>query len=232
MSKIIVITGGSTGIGRATAKLAIEKGHKVVITGRTLQSLYDTEAAISHENLMIVQSDVSDWSSLQSLQKQVMDKFGKVDVVFANAGFTSGANSFFQGEATPDQWKDMVLTNVYGAAITARTFLPDLINSKGSFLLTGSVVGRVAVAGRLYSATKWAITGMAESIRKELIGTGVRVGLIEPGAVETPFWGEGGVPMAKVLQPEDVASSVLFAIEQPDYVDINEILIRPVGQGI
>jgi serine 3-dehydrogenase len=230
-SKIILITGGSTGIGAATAKLLIQAGHQVIVTGRTKASLEKLEQEINNENLKTIVSDVANWEDQQNLKKQILEKHGRIDVVFANAGFTSGSNSFFEGQDTPDDWKDMILTNVYGAAITARAFLPELIKTKGQLLLTGSVVGRVASTGRLYSSTKWAITGMAESIRKELVGKGVRVTLVEPGAVETPFWGEK-MPFAGSLQPEDIARSVAFCIEQPHGVDINEILIRPSDQGI
>jgi serine 3-dehydrogenase len=230
-SKIILITGGSTGIGAATAKLLIQAGHEVIVTGRTQSTLDQLQEKIKSPNLEIIVADVVEWNDQQMLKKHIMEKYGRIDVVFANAGFTSGANSFFEGEATPEEWKDMILTNVYGAAITARAFLPELIKTKGQLLLTGSVVGRVASTGRLYSSTKWAITGMAESIRKELVGKGVRVTLVEPGAVETPFWGEK-MPFSGSLQPEDIARSVIFCIEQPHGVDINEILIRPSDQGI
>jgi serine 3-dehydrogenase len=229
--KIILITGGSTGIGASSAKLLLEKNHKVIVTGRTLETLEKLTAEINHPDFEAVVSDVADWQDQQNLKKHILEKYGRIDVVFANAGFRAGAGSFFEGEDTPEEWKSMILTNVYGAAITARTFLPELIKTKGQLLLTGSVVGRVASPGNLYSSTKWAISGMAESIRKELIGKHVRVTLVEPGAVETPFWNTK-IPFETVLQSEDIARAVVFCIEQPIGVDVNEILIRPSNQGI
>ena len=122
------------------------------------------------------------------------------------------------------------LTNVFGAAVTARLTLPELMRRQGQLLLTGSVVGRVAPANNFYSATKWAITGMAESLRKELVGSGVRVTLVEPGRVDTPFWAVK--PTEPMITAEDIARAVLFAVSQPPHVDVSEVLVRPVGQEL
>ena len=122
----------------------------------------------------------------------------------------------------------MVLTNVYGVALTIRATLPALKESHGHLLLTGSVAGRRALPGSLYSATKFAVTAMGEAARLELDGTGVRVTLIEPGMVDTPFFSERPTD---ALEPEDVARAVLYAVSQPPHVDLNEILIRPTAQS-
>jgi NADP-dependent 3-hydroxy acid dehydrogenase YdfG len=151
-------------------------------------------------------------------------RFGRLDVAFANAGF--GATRSFLAES-PEHWRSMVLTNVYGAALTIRASLPALKEAHGHLVLTGSVAGRRALPGSLYSATKWAVTAMAEAARLELNGTGVRVTLIEPGMVDTPFFSKR--PQG-ALQPDDVARTVLFAVSQPAHVDVNEILVRPTAQ--
>jgi NADP-dependent 3-hydroxy acid dehydrogenase YdfG len=145
--------------------------------------------------------------------------------VMANAGF--GAKRGFQ-EESPEHWKAMVLTNVYGAALTIRATLDPLRASRGHLLLTGSVAGRRAIAGSLYSATKWAVTAMGEAARQELNGTGVRVTLIEPGMVDTPFFESGAGEGA--LTAEDIAAAVMYAVAQPPHVDVNEVLVRPVAQ--
>src|SRR5207237_4058495 len=106
----------------------------------------------------------------------------------------------------------MVLTNVYGAALTIRATLEAVKGSRGHFVLTGSVAGRRALPGSLYSATKWAVTAMGESLRQELNDTGVRVTLIEPGMVDTPFFDN---PVSGVLEADDVARAVMFAVSQP-----------------
>ncbi|HTW12418.1 MAG TPA: SDR family NAD(P)-dependent oxidoreductase, partial [Solirubrobacteraceae bacterium] len=153
-----------------------------------------------------------------------LERFGRLDVVFANAGF--GAKRGFQSE-TVEHWRSMVLTNVYGAALTIRATMDALTESKGHLLLTGSVAGRKAQPGSLYSATKWAVTALGEGARQEFNGTGVRVTLIEPGMVDTPFFDNRP---ATALRPEDVARAVMFAVGQPREVDVNEILIRSVDQ--
>jgi NADP-dependent 3-hydroxy acid dehydrogenase YdfG len=124
----------------------------------------------------------------------------------------------------------MVLTNVYGAALTIRATLPALKEAKGHMVLTGSVAGRKALPGSLYSATKWAVTGMGESLRQEVNGTGVRVTVIEPGMVDTPFF-DNPVTDAAPLTADDVAEAVMFAVGRPPHVDVNEILVRPTSQS-
>lgn len=151
-------------------------------------------------------------------------RFERLDVAFANAGF--GASRGFL-EESPEQWRSMVLTNVYGAALTIRATMPALKESRGHLILTGSVAGRRALPGSLYSATKWAVTAMGEAARLELNGTGVRVTLIEPGMVDTPFFDTRGPDR---LQPDDIARTVMFAVSQPAHVDVNEILVRPTAQ--
>jgi NADP-dependent 3-hydroxy acid dehydrogenase YdfG len=122
----------------------------------------------------------------------------------------------------------MVLTNVLGCAFTIRATLPALKDARGHLLLTSSVAGRRALQGSLYSATKHAVTAMAESARQELNDTGVRVTSIEPGMVDTPFFDN---PVSNALEPDDIARAVMYAVRQPPHVDVNEILIRPVSQG-
>jgi NADP-dependent 3-hydroxy acid dehydrogenase YdfG len=121
----------------------------------------------------------------------------------------------------------MVLTNVYGAALTIRATQEALTEAQGHLILTGSVAGRKAQPGSLYSATKWAVTALGESARQEFNGTGVRVTLIEPGMVDTPFFENRP---AAALRPEDIARAVMFAVSQPPEIDVNEILIRPTAQ--
>jgi NADP-dependent 3-hydroxy acid dehydrogenase YdfG len=160
---------------------------------------------------------------------RVEDAFGRLDAVFANAG--SSVSTSFLGTSgdEPELWREMVVTNVCGPAYTARAALPALVRSGGHLVLTGSASGRGVRPGSLYSATKWAVTGMAQAIRAECVGTGVRVTIVQPGLVDT-----GGIPANRQgdpkLEPADVARAVLYALGQPSTVDVNEIVIRPVGQ--
>jgi NADP-dependent 3-hydroxy acid dehydrogenase YdfG len=226
--KVFLITGASTGIGLATAQLAVEAGYRVVLAARSEGKLKQlAEELGGPERALAVVCDVGDWLSQQRLVDASLNTFGRIDVAFANAGGVRGGR-YLGGEDTPEEWQQMLMTNVFGAAVTARLTLPELIRRKGHLLLTGSVVGRVAPPNNFYSATKWAVTGMAESLRKELVGSEVRVTLVEPGKVDTPFWQLR--PDEPMLQAEDLARAVMFAVSQPPHVDVSEVLVRPVGQ--
>jgi NADP-dependent 3-hydroxy acid dehydrogenase YdfG len=223
---VFLITGASSGIGAATAEHAAAAGYRLVLAARStdkLQALADKLGG--SERAIVVGCDVTEWEQQQTMVDSAISIYGRLDVAFANAGF--GAARGFLNE-TPGQWKSMVLTNVYGAALTIRATLPALKESRGHLLLTGSVAGRRAVPGSLYSATKWAVTAMGESARQELDGTGVRVTLIEPGMVDTPFF-DNRPPNA--LEPDDIARAVMYAVAQPPHVDVNEILVRPTAQS-
>ena len=123
----------------------------------------------------------------------------------------------------------MVLTNVYGAALTLRATIPALRDSRGHVLLTSSAAGRRALPGSLYSCTKHAVTAMGEAARQDLHGSGVRVTLIEPGITDTPFFEQRP---AGALEDADIARAVLYALSQPPHVDVNEILVRPTAQQL
>ena len=222
---VFLITGASSGIGEATARRAAEAGYRLVLAARRIEKLEELAAELGgSERALAVRCDVTEWADQEAMAEMAITRFGQMDVALANAGF-GAARSFL--EETPEHWKAMVLTNVYGAALTIRATLPALKESRGHLLLTGSVAGRRALAGSLYSATKWAVTAMGEAARQELNGTGVRVTLVEPGMVNTPFFDN---PVSDALEPDDIARAILFAVSQPPRVDVNEILIRPTSQ--
>jgi NADP-dependent 3-hydroxy acid dehydrogenase YdfG len=224
--QVFLITGASTGIGAATARRAAEAGYRLVLSARSEDKLAAlAEELGGEERALAVPCDVTEWSDQQALVQRALDAYGRVDVAFANAGF-GAPRGFDQGDV--EHWKAMVLTNVYGAALTIRATMDALKQSKGHLLLTGSVAGRRALKGSLYSATKWAVTAMGEAARQDFNDTGVRVSLIEPGMVDTPFF--DSPPSIEALEPDDIARAVLFAVQQPPHVDVNEILIRPTAQ--
>jgi len=223
---VLIITGASTGIGAATARAAGQAGYRLVLAARSADKL----AALAEElggdvRARAVQTDVTRWEENEALVAAATDSFGRVDAVFANAGF--GASRGWL-EETPEHWRDMVLTNVLGAAYTVRAAIPPLKKSRGHVFLTGSVAGRRALPGSLYSATKFAVHAMGEAIRADLDGTGIRTTIVAPGMVDTPFFSDK--PSIEALQPEDVAAAIMYAIAQPDRVDVNEILVRPTAQ--
>ncbi len=222
---VFLITGASSGIGAATARAASQAGYRVVLAARSTDQLERLAAELGgEERALAIRCDVTEWADQEALFAETLGRFGRLDVAFANAGF--GASRGFEAES-PEHWRAMVLTNVYGAALTIRAALPSLKSARGHLLLTGSVAGRRALPGSLYSATKFAVTAMGEAARQELNGSGVRVTLIEPGMVDTPFFSQRPTHS---LTPDDVARAVMFAVSQPPHVDVNEILIRPTAQ--
>jgi NADP-dependent 3-hydroxy acid dehydrogenase YdfG len=223
--KVFLITGASTGIGAATARRAAEAGHRVVLAARSADKLTELAGELGGEGrALAVRCDVTEWEDQERMVQAALDAFGRLDVVFANAGF--GARRGFL-EETPEHWRSMVLTNVLGAAYTIRATLPALKESRGHVLITSSVAGRRALSGSLYSATKHAATAMGEALRQDVNDTGIRVTVIEPGMVDTPFFDN---PVSGALQADDIARAVMYAVSQPPHVDVNEILIRPTAQ--
>jgi NADP-dependent 3-hydroxy acid dehydrogenase YdfG len=223
---VFLITGASSGIGAATARLAAENGYRLVLGARSEDTLRDLAAELGgDERALAVRCDVTEWQDQQALVRTALDTFGRLDVAFANAGY-GGPRGFLNGE--PDEWKQMILTNVYGVALTIRATMEPLSESRGHLVLTSSVAGRRALQGSLYSATKFAVTAMGEAARLDFNETGVRVTLIEPGMVDTPFF--DSPPQIEALRGEDIARTVMFAVSQPPHVDVNEILVRPTAQ--
>ena len=222
MDPVFLITGASTGIGAATARQAAEAGYRVVLAARSVEKL---EALAGEVGGIAVRCDVTEWDDQAALVRRALDEFGRLDVAFANAGF-GGPRGFEKYE--PDEMREMVLTNVLGVAYTIRATMPALRESRGHLLLTSSVAGRRALPGSLYSASKHAVTAMGEAARLDYNDTGVRVTLIEPGMVDTPFFDDP--PEIEALQADDIARAVMFAVSQPAHVDVNELLIRPTAQ--
>jgi NADP-dependent 3-hydroxy acid dehydrogenase YdfG len=224
--KVLLITGASSGIGAATARRASQAGYRLALAARSIDKLEALAGELGgDERAIAVSCDVTEWEQQEALVQATLERFGRIDVVFANAGF-GGPRGFLSSD--PEHWRAMVLTNVLGAAYTVRATLPALKETTGHILLTGSVAGRRAIVGSLYSSTKWAISGMGESLRQDVDGTGIRVTIVEPGQVDTPFFDSPGEGR---LEADDIARAVMFAIEQPGHVDVNEILIRPTAQS-
>jgi NADP-dependent 3-hydroxy acid dehydrogenase YdfG len=169
-----------------------------------------------------VRCDVTDFDDQQRMVEAVLEHFGNIDAVFANAGVGGEPGGF--SAAPVESWRKMVDTNILGVAYTLRATLAAVRQAGGHVLLTGSVAGRRTLSGSMYSATKWAVSAIGYGLREELKGTGVRVTLIEPGMVDTPFFDE---PKPGVLEAEDVARSVLYALSQPEHVDVHEVMVLP-----
>jgi NADP-dependent 3-hydroxy acid dehydrogenase YdfG len=227
---VLLITGASSGIGAATARAA-SATHRLVLAARRLEPLEGLVDELGGaERATAVRCDVSEWDQVEAMVAHAVETFGRIDAVFANAGF--GATRGFLEESV-EHWRSMVLTNVLGVALTIRATLPQMLErGEGHFVITSSVAGRRVLPGSLYSATKWATTAIGEALRAELRqmhdNEAIRVTLIEPGMVDTPFFDKR--PGEWALRDEDIARAVIFALEQPEGVDVNEMLIRPTRQ--
>jgi NADP-dependent 3-hydroxy acid dehydrogenase YdfG len=207
--------------------------YRLVLAARRLEPMEElVEELGGSERALAVRCDVTEWDQVEAMAAAAIEHFGRIDAVFANAGF--GATRGFLEESV-EHWRAMVLTNVYGVALTIRATLPHLLErGDGHFLVTSSVAGRHALPGSLYSATKWAATAIGEALRAELRrmheNHAIKVTVIEPGMTDTPFFDNR--PGEWALRDEDIAKAVIYALEQRPGVDVNEILVRPTSQPI
>lgn len=225
MSKVILITGGSSGIGAACARQAVAAGHRVALAARSADKLADLVGELGAANAIAINCDVTSADEQSAMFDQTVAHYGKIDVVFANAGLGASAKGTEHGDI--ESFKEMVLVNNFAVAVTAKFAIPHLKASKGHLLLTGSLAGHSTVAGSVYSATKWFIRGYADNLAAELSGTGARVTNINPGMVDTPFF---DAPKPDALRPDDIAGAFMYAIEQPEHVLVPSIQIYPRPQ--
>ncbi|MFJ9863143.1 SDR family oxidoreductase [Streptomyces sp. NPDC101165] len=226
---VALITGGGSGIGAAVARQLLDAGYRVTVTGRGEQRLRDFADSLGNpDELLTVAGSASAFDDVQDAVGRTLKAYGRLDTVVANAG-SATHDSVADGD--PSGWPEMVLTNVLGPALLVRASVDALKETGGRIVLIGSVAGFVNTPGNLYGATKWAVTGLAENTRRQVTEFGIGVTLVAPGRVETPFWdGLGSLPPGHLLTAEQIADSVVWAIRQPAGVDINTVVVRPLGQ--
>jgi NADP-dependent 3-hydroxy acid dehydrogenase YdfG len=221
-NRVLLITGASSGIGAASARAAAAAGFRVALSARSQDALAKLVGEIGDDRAIGLPCDVTDYESQQRMVAKTLDRFGAIDAVFANAG--SGGEPGGFSAAPIESWQRIVAVNILGVAYTLRASLEALKRVRGHVLITGSVAGRRILAGSMYSASKWAVTAIGYGLREELRGTGVRVTLIEPGMVDTPFFDE---PKPDALRPDDIANAVVYALQQPAGVDVHELMVLP-----
>ena len=232
--KVAVITGASSGIGEATARLLVAEGVRVVLVARRRERIDALAAELGDAALALV-ADVADATAVAALFATVERRFGGLDLLFNNAGL--GVNARFDA-SDPADWKRMIDVNLYGVLHCTHAAIPLMRGRAGAMISSvSSVGGRYGTESwSVYSATKFAVVGFHDALRKELGGEGIRVSVIEPGAVWTEFGQNVSEAMRErresldALTSEDVAQALVYAFAQPPRVLVEEILIRPVKQ--
>jgi NADP-dependent 3-hydroxy acid dehydrogenase YdfG len=241
--KVAVITGASSGIGEATARLMAAEGAKLALVARRhdrLVALADEIEKAGGEALPI-EADVSDHGAVEALMAQTKGQFGDLHILINNAGVML-LGPIDGGDVK--EWERMVDVNVLGLLYCTREAIPIMHGSGGGHIVNlSSVAGRLANFGSgVYNFTKWGVTGFSEALRQEALHSNIRVTCIEPGFVDTELQGHNTNPavveatekyreqIGEVLEAEDIAKTIVFAVSHPDRVNINEILVRPLGQ--
>lgn len=221
MTKTLLITGASSGIGAATARAAAKAGWKVALCARSAEKLHDLEDEIGADALAVT-CDVTRLDEVQAAVEATVDKFGRIDAAFANAGRGISTPGTLDGD--PDEWRQIVDLNIMGLLYTTRAVMPELKKRRGTLVLTGSAAGRMHMPGSVYGATKWFVHGYAGNMAEEMRDWGGRCAVIAPGMVNTEFFDEA---KPDKLQPEDVADAVIHAIDAPERAAIREIFLMP-----
>lgn len=222
--KTLFITGASSGIGAETARAAEAKGWRVALMARSADKLDALVKDLGADRALALSGDVTNYNDLAAAVTATKDKFGQIDAVFANAGM--GLDTPGVAEGDPDEWQAMMDLNVMGVLWTVKATYDALKDSKGHLVLTGSVAGQIHLPGSVYGASKWFVHGFGGNMSEEMRDWGGRCTVIAPGMVDTPFF---ETPKPDKLKPEDVAQTVIFALEQPKRADVRNLTIMPTG---
>ncbi len=243
MSKIVFITGATSGIGKACAEKFANAGCNLIITGRRNDRLLAIKKELEEKyniEILTLNFDVQDKELVFSTIEKLEDKWKKIDVLINNAGLSLGRDSFL--DANIEDWDNMIQTNVNGLLYVTKALLPFLIENKAHIFNIGSIAGKeVYENGNVYCASKFAVDALSRSMRVDLLKYGIRVTAIHPGAVETEFSivrYKGDKEKAdqvykgmKPLKGEDVAEVIFFTANLPQHVCINELTVTPTQQA-
>lgn len=227
--KVAVVTGASSGIGAGIARELASEGASVVLTARSMEKLKELENEIYQQGkgkALAVKTDMANRDSVEEMVKQANGAFGNVDIFVNNAGQML-TGTIRSGEV--EEWEQMVDVNIKGVLYGVHSVLPSMLErSTGHIINIASVSGyEVTKTSTVYSATKFAVRAISMGLEKELARTGVRVTNISPGMVATRLSNSTEMDRKK-LETEDIAKAVVYAVTQPEYVNVNEITIRPV----
>ena len=241
--KVTAITGASSGIGEATAELFAAEGSKVALLARRADRLTEIERRIEDAGgeALPIEIDITDHGKVEAAMAEITGQFGGLHNLVNNAGVMLLGS--VEGWDL-SQWRQMIDVNLMGLLYCTREALPLIRESGGGHVVNvSSVAGRTANFGSaVYNMTKWGVTGFSEALRQEALNSGIRVTCVEPGFVDTELQGHNEHPtivdatkkmrddIGKVLEAEDIARGILYAVGQAEHVNVNEILIRPTGQ--
>ena len=235
--KVVIVTGASSGIGAATARTLARVGCKLTLAARSADKLCALAQELGPESLD-VPTDVTVGSDVAHMAARTLERFGRIDVLFANAGiYVPGQIS----EGDPDAWAELININVTGVLRCVHAVLPSMMAQRsGDILMTSSISGVIDIPWEpVYSASKHAVQGLAHTLRRQLAPSGIRVGAICPGRVANELWGqidgaeiERRVQEHSYLRSEDVAQAVVFILSQPPHVCIRDLVMLPQSQDL
>jgi len=243
-NKIILITGASSGIGAACARIFADAGAKLILAARRwerLQELGDTLKKEFGVEIHLLQLDVRDRSAVESAISSLPPAWSDIDILINNAGLSRGLDKLHEGDF--QDWDEMIDTNIKGLLYLTRYVVPGMVKrDRGHIVNLGSIAGHQTYpGGNVYCATKAAVKAISEGLKQDLLGTPVRVTSIDPGMVETEFSNvrfHGDTARAdKVYQgvtpltPDDVADVIFFCVTRSPHVNINELILMPVDQA-
>jgi len=233
--KAVIITGASTGIGKATARSLVEMGCKVTLAARSMDKLARLADELGPAALA-VQADIIQPEDVRRMVDETVAVFGRVDVLLANAGIYIPGKIY---EGDPNDWARLVDTNVTGVMRCVHAVLPQMMaQHSGDIIVTSSISGHTDIDWEpVYSASKHAVQSFVHTVRRQLLPFGIRVGSVAPGAVANELWGitEEADITHKVaehayLRSEDVAEAIVFMLTRPAHVAIRDIVMLPQAQ--
>lgn len=222
MDKIMLITGASSGIGAATARRAAQDGLKLVLTARRADALEALVTEIGASQAIAIAADATKLSEQAKVFDAAIKHWGRLDVVFANAGMGISKPGTENGD--PQEWEQVIDINVKALLWSAKLAMPHLRQTKGHFILTSSVAGRTSHKGSIYGASKWFAYGFGINLAEEMAGWQGRCTTICPGMVNTPFFDQ---PKPTKLDASDVAEAVMYAINAHPRNNVREVFLTP-----